>query len=135
MATALRALVVSHRGWSRHDRDRHAIRRAWQEFFSDWDVLLCPSTATVALPHDERPPEQRTITVNGEEQTAMHQVTWAALATVASLPATVFPAGVSADGLPIGLQLVGPELHDLTTIEVARLLGEHGYRFAPPPTA
>ena len=34
------------------------------------------------------------------------------------------PVGVSADGLPIGVQIVGPYLHDRTTLQVARHVAE-----------
>ena len=40
------------------------------------------------------------------------------------LPATVVPVGTSTDGLPTGIQVVGPFLHDHTTLQVARLISE-----------
>ena len=66
-----------------------------------------------------------------------HQVGFAAtlrreagLATMAYLPATVFPVGASKLGLPIGLQAIGGAFQDHTAIEFARLAGEvmGGYR-------
>jgi Asp-tRNA(Asn)/Glu-tRNA(Gln) amidotransferase A subunit family amidase len=36
----------------------------------------------------------------------------------------VVPVGTSADGLPIGVQIVGPFLHDRTTLQLARLISE-----------
>jgi amidase len=71
--------------------------------------------------------------VNGVEQGWFDQVFWACLATVAYLPATVFPAGLSRDGLPIGLQAIGAEFADRTTIELARLLANELGGFVPPP--
>ncbi len=38
------------------------------------------------------------------------------------LPATVVPVGLTTSGLPVGIQIVGPYLHDLTTIDVGRYL-------------
>ena len=56
------------------------------------------------------------------------------MATVLGLPATVAPIGHSEQGLPIGVQIIGPYLEDRTTIEFARLIeGEFG-GFVPPPT-
>lgn len=58
---------------------------------------------------------------------------WIALATVAYLPSTAFPNGLSNDGLPIGLQIIGPEYGDRTTIEVARLFARELGGFQAPP--
>ena len=49
------------------------------------------------------------------------------------LPATVAPFGLSQDGLPVGVQIVGPLYGDRTTIHVAGLLEQAGCRFTPPP--
>jgi amidase len=116
-AAFARAMSMSHREWIRHDVERRRLREVWRRFFAEWDVLVCPVMATVAMPHDPRPPMQRSITVNGAEQPYFDQVFWAALATLAYLPATAFPCGRSRDGLPIGLQAIGAE--DRTTIAFA----------------
>jgi len=46
------------------------------------------------------------------------QMAWSGPATIAYLPATVAPVG-ALRGLPLGLQVIGPPLADLTTIAVA----------------
>ena len=48
-------------------------------------------------------------------------------------PATAFPAGLNSDGLPLGLQAIGPYLEDRTTIRFAQLLEREWYSFEPPP--
>ena len=52
------------------------------------------------------------------------------LSTVAGQPATAFPVGRSREGLPIGLQAVGPYLEDRTPIRFAALLAREigGFR-------
>ena len=45
---------------------------------------------------------------------------------------TVAPAGFAKSGLPVGVQIVGPEYGDLTCIEVARLLEQGFQPFVPP---
>jgi amidase len=49
------------------------------------------------------------------------------------LPATVAPAGFTPGGLPVGVQIVGPQYGDRTTIELARLLEREFQAFVPPP--
>jgi amidase len=71
--------------------------------------------------------------VNNETRPYFEQVFWAGLAGVAYLPATVIPTGPNDRGLPIGVQLIGPEYGDLTTMGAARLLEAAGFGFTPPP--
>jgi amidase len=73
------------------------------------------------------------ITVNGEERPYWDQVCWIAPAGAAYLPAVSVPAGCSASGLPVGLQVVGPYLEDRTALELSRRIGEVIGGFVPPP--
>jgi amidase len=57
---------------------------------------------------------------------------WADLANVSYLPATVAPIGLTSDGLPVGVQIIGPYLEDRTTIHFAKLIEENFYGFQPP---
>ena len=132
-AKVLRAQVSSFKEWRFHNELRDHLRWNWHEFFSDYDVLLTPMMPTAAFPHDHRDFGDRTILVNNEERPYFEQVFWAGLSGVAYLPSTVIPSGLNGDGLPIGVQIIGPEYGDLTTIGVARELEALGFKFTPPP--
>eukprot|EP00536_Pseudo-nitzschia_multiseries_P008959 jgi/Psemu1/199515/e_gw1.239.7.1 len=71
---------------------------------------------------------------NGHTVPYHDQVFWSGVTNVCGNPSTAFPAGRSAStGLPIGLQVVGAEWMDLTTIAFAKALEqEAGYGFVPP---
>jgi amidase len=131
--TVLRAQVASFRDWRRHNEARSHLRWKWHEFFGNYDVVLMPIMPIPAFPHDHGEFSDRTITVDNEERPYFEQVFWAGLAGVSYLPATVVPTGLNDDGLPIGIQVVGPEYGDLTTIGVAGLLEREGFAFSPPP--
>ena len=88
---------------------------------------------TPAFPHDHRAFGERTIMVDNQEIPYFNQVFWAGLTGVSYLPSTVIPTGLNPQGLPIGLQIVGPEYGDLITIEVAKQLEATGFQFTPPP--
>ncbi len=49
------------------------------------------------------------------------------------LPSTVAPAGFTKSGLPVGVQIIGPQYGDLTCIHMARLLEREFQAFVPPP--
>jgi amidase len=132
-ARMIRANVASHRDWLAANEARHQMRWRWAEFFQDWDVLLCPAAASAAFPHDhvgER--HERTVEINGRRVPTTDQLFWAGYSGMVYLPATVAPAGFSRAGLPIGVQIVGPQYGDRTCIEVARLLEREFQGFVPP---
>jgi len=132
-AVMVRAAVQKHGDWLRENNRREALRMAWRDFFQDWDILLCPQTATPAFEHDHGPMNERILEVDGTPQRYFQQLFWAGLTTVAYLPSTVFPTGASREGLPIGLQAVGAEYADRTCIDFARLMTEEVGGFVPPP--
>jgi len=124
---------VDYRTWAGLNGQRGFYRVQWQTFFRNWDVLVCPIAATTAFQHDHRPIPHRKLAVDAAERPYMEQIFWAGLATLCYLPSTVFPTGLSRDGLPIGLQAIGAEFDDRTTIEFARLMADQLGGFVPPP--
>ncbi|MEH6417108.1 amidase [Pseudomonas sp. CGJS7] len=133
LAVLMRARVLDHRSWLDHDEARTRCRLQWRAFFDDWDVVICPISATTAYEHDHRPKHERVLAVDAASTSHYEHYFWVGLATVAYLPSTAFPAGLSRDGLPIGLQIIGPEYGDRTTIEVARLIAQELGGFRAPP--
>ena len=132
-ALVLRAQTMRARDWQRLNEARTKIRWAWHRFFERFDFVLMPVMSTTAFAHDHRPFGQRRIDVDGSAQPYFSQIFWAGLAGVAYLPATVIPAGCGPDGLPIGVQIIGPAYGDLRSIGLAQRLEALGFDFKPPP--
>ncbi|MDQ8731633.1 amidase [Bradyrhizobium sp. LHD-71] len=125
--------IFTHGDWIELDSQRQLLRQAWRAFFRDWDVLLCPTAPTVAVPHDPKHAwHERKVVVKGRSVSTADPTFWGAFTTVACLPSTVAPAGLAKSGLPVGVQIVGPEYGDLTCIEVARQLEQGFQAFVPP---
>ncbi|HEY2389027.1 MAG TPA: amidase family protein [Candidatus Binatia bacterium] len=100
-----------------------AHRRQWAALFDAFDVVLAPTFGTVAFPHIAEPDwGKRTLTINGAPTGYGDQLAWPGTATFPGLPATCAPIATSADGLPIGMQIIGPWLEDRTTIAFAQAL-------------
>ena len=124
-ALNLRYSTASHRDVSNAAARRDQQRWAWRSFFQDHDVVLAPITATPAFPHDHSEPlPARTLTVNGVQENYFNQLFWAGLAISSHLPATAAPVGLTADGLPVGVQIIGDAYRDRTTIWVAGQLAD-----------
>lgn len=130
----MRGLSLSHSEWLRQQEIREHTRMAWACFFEDWDVLICPCAPVPAFPHDHRPNlQQRHLQVNGESRPYSNLLRWAGLTLNAGLPVTAVPAGLTLDGLPVGVQVASRYLGDRTSLAVARLLEGHHRAFTAPP--
>jgi amidase len=104
------------------ETQRMAARAAWSRYFDEVDVFLCPANFTSAIPHDERPFGERTITTPEGERPYGDQAFWISLASLPGLPAVVAPIGETSAGLPVGAQIVGPLYEDDTAITFAEQL-------------
>ncbi len=112
---------------------RAAAQAAWQAFFTEWDVLVCPTALDAAFPHDTRPQGQRVLQVDDRAVPYQLNIVYPMWAIFPGLPATAFPAGLNRAGLPLGLQAIGPYLEDRTTLRFAQLLEHEWNSFIPPP--
>lgn len=110
-----------------------AVRLKWAKLFERFDVVLAPTFGVEAFPHDQSPdPGARTLSVNGHPTPYFAQLAWAGMATLANLPATAAPMGLTKAGLPISAQIIGPYLEDLTTIGFAKLMEQAFGGFVAP---
>ena len=120
-----RLTAMRHRDWLGVNERRLQLRRQWETLFESHDVVLMPVQPRAAIPHDHSEPQfDRTVEIDGVTRPYLDLFAWSAPAGVTYLPATVVPVGTSADGLPIGVQIVGPFLHDRTTLRVAGWISE-----------
>ena len=122
-AQVLRAQTIRHRDWATANEARTRMRYAWADFFEKYDVLLCPVASVPSFPHDESEDmNARTLTVNGKTVSYFDQLFWAGMTGVSYLPGTVVPGGMTDGRLPVGIQVVGPEMGDRRTLAVARVI-------------
>jgi amidase len=113
-------------------RDRLTV--IWDRFFHDFDVLLMPPAMTTAFPHGE---PGAPLSVDGKRVAYFGQGAVLAMGNLAGLPALVAPAGQDDEGLPVGVQIVGPRWSDMRLLSVCRALESvqvlPGFR--PPPSS
>ncbi|WKG12557.1 amidase [Nocardia sp. PE-7] len=133
-ATRLRGMAFTHRDWVEANNRRELHRHGWRELFAEFDAVVCPITPTPAFPHDHDPDLLgRHIDIDGVEYPYLDQLVWAGLATMPGLPATAIPTGLSPEGLPVGVQLIGPMFEDRTPLRLAELLEQKIGGFRAPP--
>ena len=109
------------------------LRQATAELFTEYDLLLCPTSPIPANPHDpisleagvmDFPPS--TIHVDGQAVAGRNALRATIPADFTGSPAISVPFGWSSDGLPIGVQLIGPHLADALVLRAASALMGQG---------
>ncbi|MBI0296650.1 amidase [Streptomyces sp. PRKS01-29] len=132
-AALLRGTVFSHRDWIEANNRRELHRHGWRRLFTEFDAVVCPITPTPAFPHDHNPDlRERRIDIDGVAYPYLDQLVWAGVATMPGLPATAIPASRSPEGLPVGVQLIGPMFEDRTPLRLAELLEQRIGGFRAP---
>ncbi len=117
--------AMPHRKWLQLNEERIGICRAWGEFFERQDLFLCPAAASAASPFRKASRvEKRTIPVNGVELPVLHQHFWYSFASLSYLPANSAPIGLTTDGLPCGIQVIGRKYVDHDVAAASALFTE-----------
>jgi amidase len=120
--------------WQMRNLRRLAFRAAWQQYFQNVDAFLLPVLPVPAFPHDHGPQSGRVlVTPEGEIPYMAKLLNYLVVANLLGCPATAAPAGKTASGLPVGIQILGPFLEDATPIRLAALLAQENGGFTPPP--
>ncbi|HEX7053418.1 MAG TPA: amidase family protein [Burkholderiales bacterium] len=112
-----------------HRRD--ALIAALEKFFSEWDALLCPVSVCPAIGHV---PFGTPIAVDGEEVPYFIAGTaYTCPFNLTGHPAAVLPLAQSAQGLPIGVQVVGRRWSEPQLLALAEALSRVTGPFRAPP--
>jgi amidase len=111
-------------------RDAHSA--AMDEFLAGCDAWLCPVAAVPAITH------RRTgaaVEVDGRRVPYNQALgAWTSFLAMTGNPVVTLPAGRSADGLPIGIQVVGRRWDDAGVLAVAKAIESLTGGFSPPPS-
>ncbi len=107
------------------EQKRQETYHYFRMLFERFDVLLTPTGPVKPFPVEMNYPDR----ING---VSLEKYTdWFAsnyLITLVSLPAASAPAGLTPDGLPVGMQIVAPRFEEPLILRVARLIHPSGER-------
>ena len=102
-------------------RTRSAFYQHLVALFGQYDSLLMPSAQVFPFPVDWRWPGA----IGGVAMDTYHRwMETVVVATMAGLPALSVPAGFGAQGLPTGLQIIGPPQSDLEVLQLGHAYDE-----------
>ena len=102
---------------------RTLIKRDFDEAFEKVDVLLTPTTPGPAFGIGE---------VSGDPLQMYLNDIFTVTVNMAGLPGISVPGGLSPEGTPLGLQLIGKPFDEATLFRAGQVIEDAAGRFAPP---
>ncbi|MBV8161237.1 MAG: amidase [Acidimicrobiia bacterium] len=117
--------------YARALRHRQRLEEEVADLFADVDVLLTPTTAMAAFAAEGPLPME----IDGQDASHAGPAPFTMLANVCWNPAISVPAGLTSDGLPVGLQITAQRHADGVALRLARILEQTRpwARLAPAP--
>ena len=94
---------------------RKSVVRKMAHFMARYDFLLTPTAAVAPFPLHMQGPEK----VAGHYVRPAHFIAFTFPLNLTGQPAATVPAGYTAEGLPVGLQIVGRHLDDRTVLQAS----------------
>jgi amidase len=136
-ALQARGMLMTPSLYQQLNARRMRLKRQWAQFFTRFDIVVCPPAPVAMLPHQEDPNVMaRTLDVNGAPRPFLDFLHWASLAAGCDLPAAAAPCGFTPEGMPRGVQIIAPFMEDRTAIAAAAMIQDaFGGFHAPPMTA
>ena len=111
------------------EQKRLEVFHRFRMLFERFDVLLTPAAPVKPFPVEMNFPTE----INGQKfENYIEWIAPAFLVTLVSLPAGSVPAGLTADGLPVGMQIVAPRFEEPLILRVAKLVQQSSGVSWPP---
>lgn len=103
--------------FARVERERRTLELRVAEIFEHTDVLLTPTNACAPFAAEGPMPTE----IAGRACHGGHAALLTMLANIANLPSITLPAGVTADGLPVGLMVTAPRHREDICLRLGRI--------------
>jgi aspartyl-tRNA(Asn)/glutamyl-tRNA(Gln) amidotransferase subunit A len=115
--------LILAKDYIRAQQMRTLIAADWAHAFDEVDVVVTPATAAVAKRPDQHPVQIDVMYPDGfREDVLFAYGRFLMPVSVAGLPGLVVPCGLSAEGLPIGLQIVARAFDESAALRVGAAL-------------
>lgn len=136
-AWMVKGSTMSHRDWLFANERRARAWQTWNQWFDQFDLLICPPAAFAAFEHNQKGQRwERMIPVNGKPQPSTQTMFWSGLGGMFGMPGLVLPIAQTSQGLPVGAQLYGNHYSEPKLLAFAKLLEEElGCKYQPPEIA
>lgn len=122
--------LVSATDYINAQRLRKQMRAGYEKLWEEVDCLICPTTPNTAPKIGET-----TIRLGGRDEDVRLATTRLVRGINAlGFPALSMPCGLSGNGMPVGLQIVGPAFEEATVLRIGAALEDGGVGIPPCPS-
>ena len=122
-------LKITATDFAAAEQTRQDVFHRFRKLFERFDVLLTPAAPVKPFPLEKNFPDQ----INGRQfENYIDWIAPAFLVTLVSLPAGSAPAGMTRDGLPVGIQIVAPRFEEPLILSLASLIHRQSGVGSPP---
>lgn len=116
--------------WVEILEQRKDLIEAWDVFFKSYDFFICPVTYGPAI--HKCPQGSKLEGDHGQMMTYLDYFTCSPAFNATGHPSLSVPLGLNADGLPVGVQIVGPYHSEEEILHLARLISPYTQGFVKP---
>ena len=109
-------------------KERNHLREELLTWMKTAPLILAPVGATAAFPH-----ETQRLDIEGKSVSVFRAFSYSQTVNVFDLPSIVVRAGQTTEGLPIGIQIIGPPFQEDLILAAARIVEETTGGWQPPP--
>lgn len=102
--------------YKRLEQPRSLVYERMEKVFADYDLLITPTLAVPPFLHDQPPKE-----IDGKPINPYNDWMLTSIFNLTGHPAASIPAGFTPEGLPVGMQIVGPRFGDEKVLQFARM--------------
>lgn len=134
--SAAQNTTASIRQYFKLMEERDRLTRALEQFLSSYDAWLCPVTSSPAFPHRKKGKINFPIEVDNQKTPGhLGTIGYTCPFNLTGNPAAVMPLGLSDDGLPIGVQVVGRLWDEAALLNTTEALSRITGPFRRPPAS
>ncbi len=117
--------AVEYKRW---ERARSEVYQRVEGVFADYDFLIAPTLAVPPFLHDQPPAE-----IDGQEVNPHNGWMLTSIFNLTGHPVASINAGYSPEGMPVGMQIVGPRFGDEQVLALSQLFEQAAEKRPPFP--
>lgn len=126
----VKGLKLNFKHYARCLKRKEDVTDQVQQFFEQYDFFICPVASCAAFEHQQA---MKPILIDGQSTSYLQaSFGFTCIFSLSGHPSVVIPIGIQKNGLPVGIQIIGPLWSDTLLLEFAKKIAGLTTGFIPP---